>query len=683
MNRSSLWERIGGWRPVLLAVVGASVGSWGITRLLNGASAAAERLPQASPLHPPSAYAEHVYGGLVTPDVPVTSVVVGQLTPSGSRVFDPQHPYAQLAALQARTWLFLLVATALLALAVASAVWLRGRTRPLAIAATGIGSGVFAAFAVAINTLTGAWDEVFVFASQASSLAAGHRPGVPVTGPIGIAESSADALATHLGGFLLAVFPGLAPTTALVAGYLVGAWAVLAAAVFLATRWFSVSPVVGTIAASLLVMLFPENLSALASGVPLVLASSGLVLLSLGFARAYVCSRPWALVPIGVVAAWIRWEYGLLTIGALLLLFALTWRKQGLAKARQGLAGPMIIFGGVMVVVALGRQAAFGAWIPSGVRAKAAGLDGGYLHDGIEYLQRLRALTSWDVLLALLLVAFLLVPRVRRFAWPLALVILPAATGIAAGGDWFPDTWARYLVPSLAAAGFLIVLACTRDTRSRNAGAPTDAIGPRRWPVRNSLGLAAALGVLVGSAPVVATVLTDLSRPAAQRQGIGRTDCLAAAGELLRLALPAGMGVATAEVNTLAFFAHQPLTDLSGLVDPRTASAPMAPLQPGDVMHRRANRELIRNDRPAVIYLFEGVSCGGAPRSSPVLGAAWTALLNREITRFRAGPPQELLVSYEPATLEGPAVQVNVLMRKDLLPELRRIGTFDYSRRVT
>ncbi len=672
---------VGGWRSLGVVVAISAATSWAIVRLLEWASEAVIGLPAASPSNPFSDAARRVYESLSTPNVSIHDVIVGRLTPAGQGHYMPPAPWSQLASLQ--DWTSVIVVFGAIFLGAALVIGLRRprRWRQGAVALLGLSGAGFLALALAVNSLTGAWDEVFIFASQAVNLAGGHLPGVSVTGPVGVAESSADAAATHVAGALMALAPALAPTTALVVGYLLATVAVLGAVIYLAWRWFHGHVLVLTASCVFLVMLFPENMAALASGVPLMLATAGLVLLGLGLARVLTGGSPWVLVPVGLVSGWIRWEYALLAVLGLVIALLKAWRHSGLRAAWRPAGWALVSLAGAVVIVGGVRKIAFDSWVPSGVRVKVAGIDGAYLHGGLSYLDALRGLTSWDVLLALLIVGLAVIPSVRRFGLAVAIVILPAITAVAAGGDWFPSAWARYLVPSIAAAAFLVVLALASPDEVNRGSSPAAQTGRHR--TRLLLPTLVVLAVLGGSTPVAIQVLANLEQPAANRQGEGRTACLARAGELLRLALPPGVGIATAEVNTLAFYAKQPLTDLSGLVDPRVAIAPRAPLAPGDVMHRRANRDIIPSDRPGAIYLFEGISCGNPGLSPSELGKLWNLLVNRQITRFRAGAPQALLASYQPMTLEGPSDSVSVLVRRDLLPTMDKDHDFSYSKVAT
>jgi hypothetical protein len=145
--------------------------------------------------------------------------------------------------------------------------------------------------------------------------------------------------------------------------------------------------------------------------------------------------------------------------------------------------------------------------------------------------------------------------------------------------------------------------------------------------------------------------IESISRLQVDSSANTRVTCLAKAGFTLRSNFPEISTVATAEVNTLAFFAGASLTDLIGIVDSRTAGVPPAPLSAGDILHRRANPDLIFNDESDAIYLYEGADCSGKIPTLEEDVDQWNLLLNAAVTRYRAGKPSELFENYQPITL--------------------------------
>ena len=129
--------------------------------------------------------------------------------------------------------------------------------------------------------------------------------------------------------------------------------------------------------------------------------------------------------------------------------------------------------------------------------------------------------------------------------------------------------------------------------------------------------------------------------------------------------------MASPEVNTVAYYADARLTDLIGIVDPRTASVPKSPLAPGDPIHRRANPDVIATDQPDAIYLFEGADCVTPNTSLEDEVTAWNELLGSDLSRFRAGNLSSLLVNYKPVTIWIPdRVAVRFLVKNDLVQNL-------------
>ena len=518
------------------------------------------------------------------------------------------------------------------------------------------------------------WDEAFVFASQARNLAESGVAGVAVSGPHPFAESSADVGITYVGGLLVLIAGGIHGETAVVLATLAIAVACAMGAAALLYRWFRVPPLSAALLTTTVVILQAGGLAAAASAFGTMAATGALTVLVLGTVRSFRVRSPWPLVLTGFVAGVIRWDYGFIALAALIVLAVLTaWDVRGRwSVGWRGALKPMI--GGLVVAVGLlaaesaYRVIQFGAAMPSGVAFKRMGLDGAYLSSGISYLMDQQAVMWWNILLAVVVAAIVVLARGWRGAAFVALGVAsaPMIASVVAGGDWFSPFWSRYVVPTAGALTILLAVVLVE------AGAGCAVQG--RAPNTRRPGVVAA-AVL---APAILLVVLSVSaiRPFVEENRGGyreaRLACLAATGHILDQLLPPGVPVATAEVNTIGYYSNRPLTDLIGLVDPRVAESAVSPLGAGDVLHRRRLPDLVQTDRPGAIYLFEGATCGPGAQDRNTSVEAWRTLLRDPITRYRIGDVSRVLRDYAPVTVVAPdTLSVNVLIRRDYLPRLR------------
>jgi hypothetical protein len=225
------------------------------------------------------------------------------------------------------------------------------------------------------------------------------------------------------------------------------------------------------------------------------------------------------------------------------------------------------------------------------------------------------------------------------------------------GGDWFPTSWARYVMPPLIG---LYILAITIAWLS------SDSSVVKRQKVGILL-----LTFVFSQYGMLLTMFRAMDTPHIS-ESFARTNCLARAGLVLQEIVPAGESIATAEVNTLAYFANRPLTDLMGLVDSRVSSVHATPLIKGDVLHRRANPSIMSEDKPAVIYLYEGAICNTSQDLTAESNKAeWDRLLNGDyasVSRFRAGNISDLIKLYSPRSFYvEDEIVLRILVRNDLL----------------
>ena len=503
------------------------------------------------------------------------------------------------------------------------------------------------ALVVATQSTHSGWDEIFVFASQAENFANRWIPAVSVTGQKGVAESSADLLSPMVAGLIKKLFETLNTETCLIVGNIFLAIGLALVALHLLRKWWGLN---ATITSVILggVILLPPHLMTLSAGSPVVVADLGFTLLVLMGLRGFQTGDFRSLGVWAVVFGLVRWEYGPISLLVLCLGLITTKNKSWKFNYR-----PVVIASSIQLLIGSIRWIMFGYPIPSAVIFKSVGLDTVYIANGLDYLKRASEMSGWTgITVFVILIVWLHRSRSQIKTVTITVCLIPLAIAPLAGGDWFPIEWARYAMPSVTALSVLGYLSLF-SLRT-----------PRRFS-KTVLLIGIYLGSLTALNPSGGNIL--FHQIAGEKQEVSRLECLARAGQTIDAVLPDKSGIASPEVNTLAFFAKQPLTDLSGLVDYRVASVPPSPLTPGDLFHRKSNPQIINTDKPGAIYLWEGAHCPTFYPSSSDYKAEWRSLLEMNVSRFRAGPTAELLNTYSPVTLiNNFGDVVHVLIRKDL-----------------
>jgi hypothetical protein len=502
------------------------------------------------------------------------------------------------------------------------------------------------------------WDEVYLFASAAENFAKHGVPGVSVSGKNPFAESSVDFLVIVVAGSLMALFPGMLADTAVVVSGLALAFLTLTLILVSLRRVIGL----GTTQSFLLgasVALFPFWYLSFLSFMPTGISILIWTLFAISFYGS-LSSRNlvWSSLSSSAVLL-IRWDLGILAILAVLattvFAFVSMRRKPQDINPWLGLWSISIPLGLLLLTTIL-RVTTFGTAIPSGLSGKSIGFDPAFIGGGLRYLNA-TLLESFLFLpvIVLLIIAFSLVKsRDRRILfYAVSVILAPSLSAVLAGGDWFPIEWARYTSPSVLA---IIILALALILKS-----PAKII-EHRTKTRGVKFLSVASTLLLLLPPNIG---------AAARLQIGassetRVTCLAKAGFALRSVYPEISTVASAEVNTVAFFAQASLTDLIGIVDSRIANVPPAPWSAGDILHRRANPSLIFQDKSDALYLWEGSDCSGKTPTPEEDAEQWNSLLNSDVTRYRAGDPSELFEKYQPTTIISENHFVRFLVKRSI-----------------
>jgi len=485
------------------------------------------------------------------------------------------------------------------------------------------------------------WDESYVFAGAAKNFAEAGIPGVLITGPKGVAESSVDLLVILVAGLMTIIFRALEADSALIiAAILLSSMSAFVVAVIARNKFGSNRTV--SIGMAVILLLTPATVSTLSGGMPTVIGTVAWPILGLTLYLALATKSHVPLVWISIALLFVRWDMGTIAVVACVGLFVSQVFDQRNQRANE--VNPAAKFAWILLFPLAGlavltsvRFVLFGSLVPSGLRGKSVGIDGAYLQSGVSYFRETLLETMW-LLVVLVIVAatlfYLKSSSLRHYVLTLVVISIPAVIYLPGGRDWFPTFWSRYTLPSVAAVLIVSFALLSGSTWTRQVVRKT-------W-----LGLVAI--VLAVQLPGTLGIYQGLVNEKSENS---RVECLAQAGQNLRQAFPDLTSVASPEVNTVAYFADARLTDLIGIVDPRTASVPKSPLSPGDPIHRRANPELISLDQPDAIYLYEGADCITPNKSPEDEVIAWNELLGSDISRFRAGDLNALLANYTPVTI--------------------------------
>lgn len=620
-----------------------------LERFFGITSVVASAFPAKGPSNPKTEWASNVYASVFSPYTGNIDYVQQEVQ-IDTNIVERLRPFRQIHSFASATQIVLLCSFVIMALVLTLSNLMRDRRSGVLSQSSGIWiliSSCFVALSFSARATSSGWDEAFVFASQARNFVDHWIPAVSITGKKQFAESSVDLLSILSAGSLGKLFTGLNIETCLIIGNLVLSLLLCIIIMWLMRKWYALSSISSSLILGAIILL-PPHLMALSSGFPVMVADLGFALLILLTLRSFQTDDFRSLGACSVILGSIRWEYGPIAVFAICLGLICSKHRNWRSHFQPITLAIALQFG-----IGLIRWVLFGYPIPSGAIAKSVGIDSGYISSGLQYLQSTSQVSGWTgIAIFCLLVVLVSTPRSGAIKATVSICVLPLAIAPLAGGDWFPTEWSRYTMPTITSLILLGYISLKQYfTAQRVAGSLlTLSFYILFLFALNMNGLAAVIGGLYGD------------------PNVGRLECLSRAGLTIDGVLPRDVGIATAEVNTLAFFAQQPLTDLSGLVDSRISTVDPSPLNVADLMHRKSNPHVIEEDRPGAIYLWEGARCPSLNPSSLNFQEEWQMLLNNEVSRFRAGPTAELLLRYSPVTLRNNLGDViHILIRKDLV----------------
>lgn len=513
------------------------------------------------------------------------------------------------------------------------------------------------------------WDETYLFASQIQNMRQLDGNTVWTTGPISFQEASTDVFDIWIGGLIGIVFPFLTSPTLVVLAAFIGI-ATLSFFAFWRLNSSGLPFVISLGMVLTLVLLQPFVLFSASNGFPLGWTALAFLLLLVTSSRQFHYHRDGLLLGLAsLFAVCVRPELEILAGGLTVL-----WGCGSVYVIRRSRrSGPLIgsqiaILFWVPVALLCGalplltRLATGRAPFPTSVVGKSAGFHSDYFDSGIAYLGSVEgSVHGLTFLIFALGITVALGCHWRVVVGCATAATFATLTATAGGGDWFPAEWSRYIWP--CAVAIVIVGFLNRRTgglvRRRNA---------------RLIAVLTITVVLVSSSAGLRDLKASLGPHTPSR-----ATCLAQAGISLRELTSLTVGVGTPELNTIAYFAGQPVTDLIGLADWRVATEPLAPLGPGDGLHRRHSSTIIRTDAPGFLYLygnkFEGADCSGGavaqaatPNDVARLGYE---ILDTPIAQYRVGDTAYVKTHYSPMLVRSTqSVATLFFVRNDLVPNI-------------
>jgi hypothetical protein len=289
----------------------------------------------------------------------------------------------------------------------------------------------------------------------------------------------------------------------------------------------------------------------------------------------------------------------------------------------------------LITIWTISRIFLFGGWLPSGILGKGVGLKADFIDSGIGYLRNLEVTTKGFSLILFLVIALWMFKKsgfssINYFAVVFLMVFLLIAT--LSGGDWFPVFWQRYTLPVTVAGALFLASKIIEQGVDRRALIVT---------------ILAPIVLLQWSLAPLAGGIEPIPP--------SRASCLSTLGIELKKLFPDKVGIGTPELNTVAFYADQPVLDLIGLAGSNLARTPALPLSPGDVLHRKHDPNAVRSMKPGILYLYsdtlDGVDCGAGTLAKSI-GQGMIDVANYFLSsnrvKYRAGDTVYLSRSYLP-----------------------------------
>ena len=322
---------------------------------------------------------------------------------------------------------------------------------------------------------------------------------------------------------------------------------------------------------------------------------TGLILLSVYFLFLALPEKRWAGLVILAFLPLVRIEGILFTF---LMWLCLCLARPSFKKA----LGTGLLLAAPFAFLTLARKFFFGHPIPAPVIFKNTAGDPAYLRAGLGQLRFLLQYFQLHIfaLLSVIPIGFCFYKKLlpSRIFLPVGAAAVFCSLYFTGGGDWFPFPWNRYLMPftllfTICAWAFIYkaMTPRVRHQGARTAIALALIVSPYIWPAPNAF----------------QTLYNDLR---SSRNRWGRIDDLGFFGRYLGLTLPANAVIASPEMATVMYFAEHDLLDLLGIANPEVAYAPLDPLVPGDLMHRRHFPQAIDRHLPEVVGLWGMATLG-------------------------------------------------------------------------
>jgi hypothetical protein len=274
-----------------------------------------------------------------------------------------------------------------------------------------------------------------------------------------------------------------------------------------------------------------------------------------------------------------------------------TKKKRAIKKILRILAVYFVIVISPFLLLTAFRYIYFGSMIPNPVIFKNATGNIDYIRVGLQQLINTIKQYKFDLLFIFIgptLLWFISFIQKKQIAIILSLMIF-ILTYYSGGGDWFPITWSRYLMPFLL-YGILLLISSLY-------------IYTKLYFNRSNIVFALILifiTLLIATSEKKSNVyLNSVKDISSSYDRWGRVNNLAEYGEFLKATTPQSAIIGSPEVATIMYFAERDIYDLLGVANPEIARTKLNPRTPGDILHRKRNLESIKETPPSILALWE------------------------------------------------------------------------------
>lgn len=465
------------------------------------------------------------------------------------------------------------------------------------------------------TSLSSSTDETFLLASQVRHFHESGKLSVPIFSNENGVQSSADTGVLYLSSILKSLIPTLQYESYLIISNLVLVIILFCAIQYNFISYFGKRSIPFLTLVTIAIMLSPTFLNSLGTGMPV--ASNNLALACI--VTILLCGKQKPLIRIvsllTFIAIFSRWEYLLYVICVALALSLINLGKWSKVDILKSLSIPISI---VLIDICT-RKVLYGHWFPVSVIYKSQEITVENLRFGFEWIAKIDHVSrSISICIAITVILFLIHRRDESRKYLLFAVLisfLPTIQTVFAGGDWFSSNWERFV----GATYFCLLIVLIFEILESS-------------DYRKFIAYFSVFIVVVTISIFHSKALPIVYHFIKQERDFGRVDCLASAGKLIHSYVPKNVGIASAELNTVAYFSHQNIYDLLGIANLELAASKDNPLNDGDLLHKKNHKHLTISKLPPLLYLYEGAYC---LKTEGSMEYKWNDLIQSKITQYR------------------------------------------------